>query len=53
MKWKHDNPKYMGYRKNISKMKVYSSKAYLRKQEKSQTNLTPKVTGERTNEAQS
>ena len=45
MKWKHYNPKSMGYRKNISKREVYSNKAYLRKQEKSQLpKLTPNGT---------
>ena len=37
-KWKHDNPKPMGFSKSSAKRRVHNIKAYLKKQEKNQIN---------------
>ena len=55
-KWKHNDPKPMGYSKSSSKREVYSNTILPKKQETSQinnANLTPKAIRERTKKTQS
>ena len=59
-KWKHDDPKPMGYSKSSSRrVKFIATQAYLRNQKKkkkfpnNQPKLTPKARRKRTNKTQS